>query len=218
VELLESRRKFGFDSGSNVSGPTDEKKPMFVGVIKEMQSEQVFVPSTVRLESVNHLYGLWGHSLYFPGRFGFVSLATLADRKCIVNVGIASIGENQLPYQMVEGSSQILESVSDNEREIFRDRSALTELENQISGLRVSLFDDWVRVGWQSEKIMDSSVQISDVMFGPFDFQADGLSSGMHEVKVTDSFGLARYIMGGWPRGGNWVPHPLRLVHKGCGS
>lgn len=185
-DLLRSAGELEGNASGQMGGTTNKKQTVFVAIVKQMQTHQVFIPSSVRVESVDHLYRLWGDSLYFSGRFGFVMLQTLfADRERGIVVGGLAVRQNQLPDKMVKGGSEVLENISDDKGKIFGNRFTLTQLYDEVSSLRLSLSDERIGIGWFGEKAMNPSIQVSDVMFGPFDFEPNGFGSLVHSRNLA---------------------------------
>jgi hypothetical protein len=157
-----------------VGGANDKERAVFVGIIKLMESPQVLVPTTIRLECADSIYRSLAHSLYFSVKHGFVLLGSLRNRESRLSVDrLVPIGDDELPSQMVESGSKILQHISNDGRKVIRDRDALAELEDQISSFSIFLSNDWIWVGSTAKKLMDSPIQFLDVMFGPFDFAMD---------------------------------------------
>ena len=64
-----------------VSCPNYKQESVFVYVTEDVQSPKVFIPSTVRFETIDRVYGSLRHSLHFSRAFGLVFLESLSNRK-----------------------------------------------------------------------------------------------------------------------------------------
>jgi hypothetical protein len=176
----ESRREtFGnVDHDSSMGGSDNKEQTMFVGIVKFIEAPEFLSPAAVWVERADSVFSFLGHSLYFSFKYGFVLCGSLGNGKPSNTVsGLVPVGQDKVPSKMIEGSSEILQDVPNNSREVIGERRAFAKLKNQISSFRLVLSENWIWCGAPSEEEMDTPIELSDVMFGPFDFQANGLDA-----------------------------------------
>ncbi len=75
---------------------------------------------------------------------------------------------NQMVGQMVEGTPEIMNRISDNERERVGNISSTTEIVDAFSRLQIVLMEKGIGVFGQ--KGIPLGLHITDVLFGPFNF------------------------------------------------
>jgi hypothetical protein len=146
---------------------------VLVGNVQLMEFPQVAVASLVRLNSFQETFRTRAHSLYLSRNAGFVFGRSLEDREASparATTGILPISLDQLPSQMVKSASQVVKDVAHNQRELIGGR-VNPELVDMLLSLRVYLSDKSMRVGFSES--FNQALEISDVMFGPFDFSPD---------------------------------------------
>lgn len=145
-----------------------DEQTMLVNNVKLVEFPQHVVPSTVRLESVYSIFKGLGNSFCFSDRLGYVLLQTLADREVSMLQDVPSRIRDEAVSKVVQSGTEIMGSVTSQQRDTHGNR---LELIQKIS--RGSIFD--VKLGrdliWVERKeLSDLSVQITDVLFGPFNF------------------------------------------------
>jgi hypothetical protein len=148
------------------------KHPVFVENVKLVKFPEVIVPSTVRLQGINEGYQCGLHSLYFSGGFGFVLGMSLANRKVGRFARRTPTNLNQLPSQVVEGGTQVVNGVPDDRGDDFRDLLSDLDPVDLLCGLRIEL--DPVSVWVSGTERLPCGIEITDVVFGPLDFRPDG--------------------------------------------
>lgn len=147
------------------------QQPMFVNIVEFVEAPEIVVPTLIRLERINDAYGARAHSLYLSRRIGFVFGSTLADGEVSVRATGLPVCVNQLPRQVVKAASQLVDCLSDQQREDHRGICMNMNSEHSLSGLRVILGQNAVWIGFAEGQ--DVGFQITDVAFGPFDFRPD---------------------------------------------
>jgi hypothetical protein len=161
--------------GINDSHSHDGQPTVFVDIVKFVENPEVLVPTIVWLECLYDAYSARGNSLYFSKRLGFVFGASLADHKGdlpqsplrqLVKSG-TFLGN--LPDQMVESAAQVMDGIAKSQQEPIRNRGDDFGPKDLVSRLRVIMDSDFV---WAAiEKVPNLTIEIADVMFGPFDFK-----------------------------------------------
>lgn len=120
---------------------------------------------------MNQLDGFLAHALYFGAVAGFVFFGALEDGVVSPVSGHLPIRLNELPSQVVQCRSQVVQDVADDEGEIEGNRAFELEVKEQVASLRVMLFADKIRATIVEGG--DPALKIADVFFGPFDFRPD---------------------------------------------
>lgn len=148
------------------------QKSVFVNLVKLVDSPEsvagVFVPTLVWLGTVNEVYGLLPHALYFSDVFGFVFRGTFTDRvACNTFDRSVTRGLYEPPRQIVKGTPQTMEGIARD------DSNFRGNLRNTLSGLWVVLAPNSILVGFKER--LTSEPKILDVLFGPFNFYPDAV-------------------------------------------
>lgn len=153
------------------------QQTVFVDVIQLVQDEKLVpLPSTVWLGSVDCIYSIIPHALYFSCASGraFVFRGILGDGKVYLPGGpivgeISATSDPQLHRQVVKGASQAMDclpsDLGNTNGNVFDARDVIDEL----SRIRIALGFDFVRLG--RVKGFQFRIEFDDVLFGPFDFR-----------------------------------------------
>ncbi len=161
-----------------IDGCDRHQEAVFVEVVKLMQHPELVIPSLVRFGRIDGLYRGWTHSLYFSRTRGFVFIDALCDREISRLSGNIFVGKDELIGEVVESGSQVMDRVADEERHVVGNVPHNFDTKDLITGLRLLIGSDEVRVGLKKHLLSD--FKITDVMLGPFDLQADaGKRSGI---------------------------------------
>lgn len=148
---------------------------VFVDVIKFVEDPECIIPTLVRFGGVNSIYSILPHSLYFSWRLGHVFRGVIRNGEVDVLRWTARrparSNHEQGVGQMIKGAPQVLKNLSSDSRNSLRDIPNAHQVIDQLSGLRIVLSSDCVAVG--VEKGFEFWLQITDVLFGPLDFDPD---------------------------------------------
>ena len=152
-------------------GTDSQQQAVLFNVVQSVENPEQVIPSFVWFESVNRVESLLSRSLHFSVFSGFVFRASLCNGE-INPAGIRrvvpSITTHDLVGEIVKRTPEILNSVSSNQGNKFRDGINAQHVINQLACLRISLGPDFIRVG--IEEGSQIFIKITDVLFGPFDF------------------------------------------------
>ena len=156
--------------------------PMLVHVgevLQEVQGATCFSPlaSNVRLRSLDFCRRFWGDPLEavalstFDG--GFIEgLSRCADRELITIFGFVSRSKYKLPHKVVKGTPEIVDAVSNYERDIFGDRDEDFEPLSMDFRVWIALENQFAHIG---VKIPASfGIERLQMLFCPLDFLPDG--------------------------------------------
>lgn len=160
--------------GGATAERSNEQEAVFVDVVKLVKFPEDIIATLVRLERVEDAYRSRRHSLYFSGRVGFVFGSSLEDGKAgpvAPRARRSTVGQNQLPGQMVKTAPQVVQNLPDQQGDGPGDTGADLHPIDLISGLRVYLDSESIRVTFAEG--LQPLFEITDVLFGPFDFCSD---------------------------------------------
>jgi len=153
----------------------DKQKPVLVEVVKLMESPQTIIPSLVGITESNRFFDFFPHAVYFSARFSFVLLGSLKNGKsCLAGRAIAR-NENKLPRQVIQGASQVVNCIPSKQSNVVGHGDVINESDFMRSGFSIMLGADTVVI----EKCKTCSVEIGDVLIGPFNFTPSGVDGGI---------------------------------------
>lgn len=170
-EHLDVRRN-DIPHSESLNNAAHEDYPVLVYVVQAMQQPQIVVPSLIWFERVDQINRRLAHSLYWStSHASYVYLGRSADREngvAQIEAGPAMEG-GKSASKMVERTPQILNHVPDNKWPILGDRPKNLGAIDTLVGLRVILEDEFIAAGFI--KGFQPRAEITDVLFGPFDFR-----------------------------------------------
>jgi hypothetical protein len=88
-----------------------------------------------------------------------------------VPAGRIPVSFNQLPSQVVKTTPQLIQDFSAQQGDRVGDRGANPHLIDSISGLRIIPGAESIGIGFAEG--LQPAIEITDVLFGPFDFRPD---------------------------------------------
>jgi len=159
---------------------------VLVDVVQLVEPPERFIPSLVRLGTVDSISRHVRHALYFSltrvGGFVFFGGFDIKDRK--VDVPLVAFGErstlivneaansDKLIGEMIESGPHVEKNIAGDSSDGVGDRLEFGKIINAMrAGLRLYLAADYIGGG---RKIgLDCGIEILDVLFGPFDLHSD---------------------------------------------
>lgn len=169
-----------------------EEQMMFVNNVELVDCPQSVAPSLVRLLQFDSSDDLRPHARYFSlTKLRYVVLGLKAfsfgvvDGKSGVTAGRAVASLDQLPSQMIERTSEIMDSIPCNGQDGAR--NILSLLDEKCSSPRkahVRLGRNFVRLS--SKESLDFFPEVTDVLVGPFNFGSDSLNSCHPDILLRD--------------------------------
>ena len=146
---------------------------MFVSIAQLVQSPNGCIPTLVGLDTHHQLNDFNGDLLLFQSLIQGVckTVPRISDWKVSPESGLSPAGNNCLVPHMVERTSQVLDSVTDSERDILNRESGSIYVKAQeiCSAFRVML--DSRRVEVTIRKGQQHLVNIRDVLIGPLNLK-----------------------------------------------
>ncbi len=132
--------------------------------------EQFTLTSRVWFDSVNRVSCVLAEFLYSSSAVGFIFLGALADGKVeiVEGAGRASGDAHQMVGQMLKTAPEVMNGIPDYGRNLRGNLPNVTEIIAALSGVRVVLGSDVIRASTPSEERHPCSLQILDVLVGPF--------------------------------------------------
>ena len=148
-----------------------DQQAVFVDIVKSVECPEIIIPTLVWFERVDCFERLIPRTLHFSVFLGFVFLGIACDREIypdrIWRI-VPGVVTNNLVGQMVQGTHQVLNGIASNKGKTFGGRLNARDVINELSRLRIALGPD--SIGCGMEESSDLAVNITDVLFGPFNF------------------------------------------------
>lgn len=172
------------DAASHIDKPLvhcsgdSEQQSMLVHNVELMDEPKRLVESNVWLYRLDDLSRIGRDLLYFSLAYGrFVLLGRLRNRKICVSVGSPAANFDKLPDDMVKCAPKIVDSISDDEREMLGNGFDGSDVKSCVMNGRymVRLGPESIRI--TSNELLNSNIQATDVLFGPFNFQSDSVTA-----------------------------------------
>lgn len=172
---------------------------VLVDVVKLMELPERVIPSLVRFGRVDSVYGSLRHALYFSFARGFVLRGTVGVNDRETNIPNLFDGEghamridkpaklNEVESQVIQGGPEIRQNVARDSGDSNGNVRYASEIINDSAGkLRIGLGLDFIRVGVAEGT--DCEIEISDVLFGPVNFNANARESfiGGHSGSIRE--------------------------------
>jgi len=154
---------------------------VFADIVKLLENPEAIIPTIVRLNSLDVSYCSRSNGLYYSKRLGFVFGRHFVNRKGDLfpvvdgHIGELSTGLSKCPHQIVEGASQVMNGICNNEGKRDGGLGMDSPDKDSVPSFRVILGSDFVWAG--VEKTAALPIEITDVMFGPFDFKPNLVES-----------------------------------------
>jgi hypothetical protein len=102
-----------------------------------------------------------------------ILLGSVTNGKVGAFVGRTAPSFHKLPHEMIQGTPKIMDSVANNERDSVWDGLDLSDVKRRVlnCGYRVRLGPKSVRL--ILDENLDNCIKVTDVLFGPFNFEAN---------------------------------------------
>lgn len=167
-----------------------DQQAVLVDVVKFVEQPERVVPTFVWFDRVDYVYSILPHALYFSSASGFVYRGTVKNRERCPKRGIFASNQDQLMGQVVQRTSEIVQSVAGDCRKRRRSLWKIIDVKRKLARLRIALASDYIWLGEAKPECIDFGLQVVDVLFGPFDFYADKSESFVSRHKSTEKSGV----------------------------
>jgi hypothetical protein len=150
------------------AGHTEDgrKRPMLIENIEFMKSKDIFAqPTWICRESAKEFLRVTSGCFYSITR-GFIFKGVLTKREGRFAVLCTSVDLDQFPCGMIEGTMQIVNGISEQEREGLGNAFAKFHIESEPSSVRIRL--DAKSMFISTLVCSERALQIADVLIGPF--------------------------------------------------
>ena len=152
----------------------NNQKAVLVDIVKVMETPKRVIPTFVWFERVDSFYSRLPHATYLSSLAGLVSLGVTEDRKAYMPPRrVPLFSDDKRVCEIVQDPPKVVDSVSKGGGKLQRNIPHARHIKNQIARLRLTLTSDDIRLGIAAQKGQDFDLQITDVLFGPFDFYTD---------------------------------------------
>ena len=132
--------------------------------------EGISTASLVWLDRIERVYRILPHALYFSLQSGFVFRGGIKDGESAVDARFIPAGDDELTYEVIQGTPEILDNIATDERYVSGNVSEAFEVVMQeLRSLRIIQGADFVRLA--RFETGERSVKLTDVLFGPLDFK-----------------------------------------------
>ena len=159
------------DTVKKIRRTNGHNQAVFVDVVQLVEIPEQVISSFLWFDRVDSMYSVLPHTLYFSSELGrHVFRGTVADRKGSLYRGSSATSKDKLISQMVEGTPQVLQSITSDSRQFQWNISDASDVIDKLFRLRIGLGSDFIWRGWPGQKGSDRGIQIKEVLFGPFDF------------------------------------------------
>jgi hypothetical protein len=146
-----------------------KQETVLVEIVQLVEYPKYLVPTLVRLNGRKELYKSRAELLFFGKVSGFIFGRSLANWKVRPSVRGSTVGLVCPPRQMIQCTSQVVDSVSGNQGEGDGGLASNLDLMDFISRLRVILDSEFIRI--LVPECLHSGFEIFDVLVGSFDFR-----------------------------------------------
>lgn len=157
------------DIKAPVVGCRGEQNTMLVENMEAIENPQLVpLSSLISVDTAESFYRILPQYLFYSSHCGFVFRGGIANGEIKFPVEIDSGCNLQLAGQMIQGTSKVIKRVPGNCADVDGNRIDFGHVIDRSSCLRVALGSNFI---WPSiAEDADGSIEIHDVLFGPFNF------------------------------------------------
>jgi hypothetical protein len=163
---LDNRAIYGYSfEPRNTCGSGERSQDcMLVGIVKEMQRIEYRASSCfVCPETNKEILRVFARRFYSVTR-GFIIPLVVPRRKGQVSILCTAVQSDQFPSRVIEGGSEVVHRIPNNERNCFRNWVAKMYLDCDIT---VRIAANAKCVGVALDECCKNDIKITDVMLGP---------------------------------------------------
>ena len=156
------------------SNNRNNQKMVLIDIVKVVEAPKRIIPTFVWFERVDSFYSRLPHSTYLSSLAGLVSLGVTEDRKAYFPPRrVPLFPDDKRVCEIVQDPPKVVDSVAQDRRKLQGNIPHARHIKNQIARLRLTLTSDDIRLGIAAQKGPNFDLQVTDVLFGPFDFYTD---------------------------------------------
>jgi hypothetical protein len=171
--------KFVSETKITMSGSNWNQQEVFISDVDLVETQEGIVPSLVRLEPLDQFDCRCAGSLDFGDSARVkVGLGRTYWERSVFCCSPAIITD-QIVGQQIEGGAKVVDAISDDSAPLKRDGLAFAKAVNFVTGLRVYLHDDGMRLSALESN--DSCVKVRKMLFGPVDLYPDSKQGVLHD-------------------------------------
>lgn len=148
------------------------RKFVFLCDTESIELPEGVIPSLVRFESLNDSSHVCGNALYFSHSNGWKFINITENGESATPVEHCRIsGSHEVANHVVKNGPEIVSNLSDDNGESERDFLDDLKRTDPIAGLLLFISNNAIWLG--REKGIDFNLEITDLLFGPFDFSLE---------------------------------------------
>jgi hypothetical protein len=160
------------------SGYDSDKQSVLVDDVEIVEARKRVIPSEVGLYCPEGVLRARAHLCYFSLADGrCITLSSSADREIGILVGRSATGFDELPGEMIQRGSQIMDCVSNDETDFIWDGINGFDVEGCVLNLGYCVRPSSNCIGLRVAKKPNPLVQIEDVLLGPLNFKPNSVNA-----------------------------------------
>jgi hypothetical protein len=153
--------------GALVRHADGHQELVFVRDVELVESPERIVLSLIRFGVLDEVHRSLRRSIYFGGVAGFKSIGALEDGKSVLFADGVALGTNHLANEQVEGRTKVVDAIPDDGAPEKRRLLGDFDPPDQIARMRLVITNG--SVGLSLKEPLIPGLEITEVMFGPFD-------------------------------------------------
>lgn len=165
-----------------------KQKTVLTDVVKFVQAPEIAVSKDtarrtfVWFDRADYVYNILPKALYFSNTSGFVFRGRGADREPeMIERSLARKSSAENPVNsVIQGTPQILDNISRDSGNDNRDVSEIGNVIDQLARIRIALGPDRIGLGFAKTEVGECLLQVSEMLFGPFNFYPDTFNPFSH--------------------------------------
>jgi hypothetical protein len=153
--------------GALVRHADGHQELVFIRDVELVESPERIVLSLIRFGFLDEVHRSLRRSIYFGGVAGFKSIGALEDRKSVLFADRIALGTNHLANEQVEGRTNVVDAIPGDGAPEKRRLLGDFDSPDQIARMRLVITNG--SVGLSLKEPLIPGLEITEVMFGPFD-------------------------------------------------
>jgi len=141
------------------------KQLMFISDVEVMNGSKHIEPSFIWLKRANYINDIWGGTVYVSSFDGTLKVIPFQTKRKINVFSGLPVKPNQITGEKIQGSSKIMNCISNNQWEVDRDLFSHLDGPRTLSTIRAFLDNNSVRITVQEGS--NFRIKLRDVALGP---------------------------------------------------